>query len=760
MKRLTILGALCAALVIAAGCSDDDDDSVCGNGAIEGDELCDMDQTGSETCVSQGFANGGTLGCSNTCDAYDTTQCIPDTCGNSAVDTTEDCDGALLDGNDCTTVGGGFTGGTLACAANCTFDTSSCEGGATCGDSTVDTGEDCDTANLDGEDCTTVGNYIGGTLACTGTCTFDTSACTPPLNCGNGALDTGEDCDDTLLDGNDCTTIGGGFTGGTLACAGDCTFDTAGCIGASSLIAAARATADGTGLTLPIAGAYVSYIKPELGADATGFTVQADAMGPALFVAVDPADLMPVPAVGDEVSFTILEMGTVGGMRQALTISGFAVASGGFNVATLIQDVSDASDLISALDDYESELISFDATIIADFTNAGFPGRAADIATAGYPAGDSDLRLRIPSDLEIGLQVGNGCHVSVVGTPLWRYNTTAQLSAWDVAEITVNSCPAPRVVSATAPDATSVVVTFDRSIELATVDAGDFTFNLGLTAASIVSVVGNVVTVETDTQTALAAYVVTVNTLTDTFGTSIDLNFNTAAFTGFGTVEVDCNDQLDNDSDGDVDCMDSDCSADAACQWPAQLLVWETDCDQVPNPDSLEFVELWNNSGAAIDFSTQGWYLMLINGSDELTYDIIQLGPGTLAAGDVWVVGSAGVANVDQVEFTTNSLQNGADGVLLVRCDACTGTTDFDADGNDFDPGTAATVPTLSAATADKIDALAYDTNDIDIPGLWTKLINVSAQWNEDAGAASETDSLHRSSVDGWLTSPPTPGTL
>ncbi len=48
--------------------------------------------------------------------------------------------------------------------------------------------------------------------------------------CGNGVLEAGETCDGTALGGEDCTTIEGNFTGGTLACAAGCTaFDTAGC---------------------------------------------------------------------------------------------------------------------------------------------------------------------------------------------------------------------------------------------------------------------------------------------------------------------------------------------------------------------------------------------------------------------------------------------------------------------------------------------------------------------------------------------------
>jgi hypothetical protein len=99
---------------------------------------------------------------------------------------------------------------------------------ATCGDMVLAATEDCDGTELGAEDCLTQG-FGGGTLACAGDCTFDTAGCIP-LNCGDGNLDAGEDCDGTELGGNDCTSVGMGFLGGTLACGPTCAFDTNGCL--------------------------------------------------------------------------------------------------------------------------------------------------------------------------------------------------------------------------------------------------------------------------------------------------------------------------------------------------------------------------------------------------------------------------------------------------------------------------------------------------------------------------------------------------
>jgi len=55
----------------------------------------------------------------------------------------------------------------------------------------------------------------------------------PDQICGNDLIEGTELCDGTDLGIDDCTTIGQGFTGGTLACGGNCdAWDTSGCTGA------------------------------------------------------------------------------------------------------------------------------------------------------------------------------------------------------------------------------------------------------------------------------------------------------------------------------------------------------------------------------------------------------------------------------------------------------------------------------------------------------------------------------------------------
>ena len=49
--------------------------------------------------------------------------------------------------------------------------------------------------------------------------------------CGDGVIDTGEQCDGSALNNKTCALLG--YTGGTLTCSASCTFDTTACNGAS-----------------------------------------------------------------------------------------------------------------------------------------------------------------------------------------------------------------------------------------------------------------------------------------------------------------------------------------------------------------------------------------------------------------------------------------------------------------------------------------------------------------------------------------------
>jgi hypothetical protein len=99
--------------------------------------------------------------------------------------------------------------------------------GDTCGDSAVQRDEECDGWNDAFETCKTLG-FAGGELGCHDDCTFDTSGCFP-AGCGNGIIEFPEVCDGTPYP---CWLLG--FAGsleedGLTGCGDDCMPDPSSC---------------------------------------------------------------------------------------------------------------------------------------------------------------------------------------------------------------------------------------------------------------------------------------------------------------------------------------------------------------------------------------------------------------------------------------------------------------------------------------------------------------------------------------------------
>ncbi len=301
-------------------------------------------------------------------------------------------------------------------------------------------------------------------------------------------------------------------------------------------IEAVRAAPVSASLDLPVTDAVVTYLRPTTGGDKAGFFVQAGPTGPAMLVMVDPATLDPVPAIGDTVSFHVIEKAVYGSATEVMAVSSWAVTASGFDVTPWIQDLAAATDTITGLDAYEAELVSIAGTIVGDFGGAGSEHVSARFTTAGIPAADNNLRLRLAATLNNEVDLGDGCTFSLVAGPMWRFNAQAQPSAYHLADLSGITCPGPKVVSATALTADTVEVTFDRLLDPASIVAGgaQFTFDNGL-VASAATVAGKKVTVTTAAaMTPGTSYTVTVAaTVLGKYGTALGAT-NTATFTGFG----------------------------------------------------------------------------------------------------------------------------------------------------------------------------------------------------------------------------------
>ncbi|MEO0460186.1 MAG: DUF4215 domain-containing protein [Myxococcota bacterium] len=211
--------------------------NVCGNGTLEAGEGCD-DGTGSPAGTGSGstqcsvsclLTNGqacnstapgvtGSSSCaSGICDANESPDTCEaaDQCGNGVVEGIEACDDGNLSSGDgcndsCLRENGSSCTGSAQCASG------ACSGGScvslnVCGNGILEVGEGCDDGNntdLDGctatcslengQACNTLSpGSTGGASCASGVCdaTESTPTCEPANVCGNGAAETGEECD-------------------------------------------------------------------------------------------------------------------------------------------------------------------------------------------------------------------------------------------------------------------------------------------------------------------------------------------------------------------------------------------------------------------------------------------------------------------------------------------------------------------------------------------------------------------------------------
>ncbi|MCX6803824.1 MAG: hypothetical protein NTY48_04620 [Candidatus Diapherotrites archaeon] len=120
-------------------------------------------------------------------------------CGNGQIDGGEQCDGKIFRIGGCEDLDKGYTSGELKCNAFCKIDESACissslidenqeqQSNAVCGDGIIQTGEQCDGQNMNGSTCESLGN-ASGEISCTGQCALNTSNCVPFSNSNNQAL--------------------------------------------------------------------------------------------------------------------------------------------------------------------------------------------------------------------------------------------------------------------------------------------------------------------------------------------------------------------------------------------------------------------------------------------------------------------------------------------------------------------------------------------------------------------------------------------
>ena len=293
-------------------------------------------------------------------------------------------------------------------------------------------------------------------------------------------------------------------------------------------IASIRAAQPGP-IDVTLTQVMVTTVRPEIGRDAAGFFVQATQAGPAIFVAHDPA-----PAglqAGSIVNFRATECADSFGQRIVATLTGLEVVGQGDHTA-LIQDVSDATDLVSDLGDYEAELLSAQVTIVGSMTFAGNSFVASTVDTNGLAA--SDLRFRIPDSVQAEVNLAPGCVLSFVG-PMWRYRDTPQLSVYTADAISDINCPGTIILEAVAARPTELRLGFSRDLQADSLQANGSQFSVnGLDIVSASLSGGSTVVLTTAAQEDGAAYTATVDdTLLDAAGNALDPEGRSIEFAGF-----------------------------------------------------------------------------------------------------------------------------------------------------------------------------------------------------------------------------------
>lgn len=101
----------------------DPDCGGCGDGILQGAELCDGTTFGvASTCQDFGYV-GGAIGCRDDC-TPNFAGCQNHICGNGFLEADEDCDGAALRGQNCDSLG--FLAGSVSCNSTCKISTQNC----------------------------------------------------------------------------------------------------------------------------------------------------------------------------------------------------------------------------------------------------------------------------------------------------------------------------------------------------------------------------------------------------------------------------------------------------------------------------------------------------------------------------------------------------------------------------------------------------------------------------------------------------------
>ncbi len=178
------------------------DTDACGDGWPGGTEECDD----ANTVAGDGCSTSCTVEPGWSCPTHGVACTDISVCGDGTVSGAEGCDNGNVAAGD-------------GCSASCTVEPGwGCTGGSpstpsvcapVCGDGWLAGTEGCDDGNVVAGDGCSASCTLEPGWGCTA-CTYPTTPCTPTCDtvCGNGVMDTGEDCDDgNTAAGDGCSAV-------------------------------------------------------------------------------------------------------------------------------------------------------------------------------------------------------------------------------------------------------------------------------------------------------------------------------------------------------------------------------------------------------------------------------------------------------------------------------------------------------------------------------------------------------------------------
>ena len=246
--------------------------------------------------------------------------------------------------------------------------------------------------------------------------------------------------------------------------------------------------------------------------------------------------------------------------------------------------------------------------------------------------------------------------------------------------------------------------------------------NISITFTESVNATGSAFSIECPTATPIAFTQSASPSATYTLNPNVDLPFSTVCTVTVNATQITDQDVSDPPDNMLANFVFSFTTAAVPPPVPNNVIINELDSD-TPGTDAAEFVELYD--GGVGNTLLTGLVVVFYNGATDTSYRTIDLTGFSTNAQGYFTIGNSGVPGVD-LTFPGNTLQNGEDAVALYASSAAA-----------FPTGTAVT-------TANLRDAVVYDTNDADDPGLLVLLNAGQPQVDESSGTAPDVDSIGR----------------